>query len=338
MMKKWTFIYLLFCVSVFAACDDEDDLKPSYADEERIEGLLDLSKPLVKEYKEKYGVNILYHFDDTLDFKFGFYTTGSNGLWGNIEIQHLETDENVDFALETLDEMVFSCFTDEFKKCLPYKILLADAMSSVNTSLDALKGEMDVEETSSSATVLANSFSYMFTFNKESMEGLSETRLKNLRDVKLYHLISYVFNKANLYEKIPESFYADVNHLHGENVDMVAHMEEELPIGTGSYKSYYKPEWYIDLGMALTKRSPLRTTRTRYEQYLALSSSKTFPDKRRDFRNFLSVMIFPTKESLEKYFLTSELFCKRMRIAMEVLESVGVDPLKINPDLEMFNE
>lgn len=71
MMKKWIFIYILVCVLGFSACN-EDEIKPSYADEERLEGLLDLSKPLVKEYKEKYGVNILYNFHDTLDFKFRF--------------------------------------------------------------------------------------------------------------------------------------------------------------------------------------------------------------------------------------------------------------------------
>lgn len=335
-MKKLIYICLLFCVSFLSACD-EDDLKPSYADEERLEGLLDLSKPLVKEYKEKYGVNILYNFDDTLDFKFGFYTSSANKLWGNLTICHLDSMEVVDYALEKLDETVFSYFKDEFKKHLPYKILLSDiVVMNTTTTIDALMGESDVEETGT-VNVIANDFSYMFAFNMESMEIFNATKLKALRDVKLYHLISYVFNKEDLYAKIPESFYSGVNHLHGENVDSVAMMEDELPVGIGPYARYYTPEWYMGLGMALTKKSPCKSS-AGYRQRLSITMSKTFPDRKRDFRNFVSVMIFTSESDLKTYYLPSELFCRRMRIAMQVLEAVGVDVMRINPALKMFNE
>lgn len=334
MMKKWI-LYILVCVLVFSACS-EDDLKPSYADEERLEGLLDLSKPLVKEYKEKYGVNILYNFDDTLDFKFGFYTLSGNTAWGKIVVHHLDSVEVVDYALKRLDETVFSYFKDEFKQRLPYKILVSDIVELTNNP-DNLMSESDVVE-SGTVSVIGNAYSYMFAFNMESMEEFSAAKLKNLRDVKLYHLISYVMSKHDLYKDIPESFYAPVNYLHGQSVDSIAGTEDELPVGTGPYARYYTPEWYMGLGMALTQQSPRRNASSTYALRVQKDNSLTFPDKARDFRNFVSVMIFTSESNLRKYYLPFPLFCERMRIAMQLLEEWGVDVLKINPNLEMFNE
>lgn len=335
MMKKWLFI-LLACVG-FAACS-EDDINPSYADEERLEGLLDLSKPLVKEYKEKYGKNILYSFNDTLDFKFGFYTTSANTRWMNIVISHLDSTEVVDYALEKLDEMVFSYFNDDFKQLLPHKILLADIIDLGGTSNpDELMGESDVEE-EGSVTVIANDYSYMFGFNKASMETFSESKLKNLRDVKLYHLIAYVLNKYDLYERIPDDFYSDVNYLYEQSIDSIAVQEEELPVGSAPYKNYYTPEWYMGLGMALTLNSPNKMATSSYKSRISVGESLYFPDKKRDFRNFVCVMIFTSESNLRTYYLPSTLFCQRMRIAMQVIQDLGVDILRINPALEMFQE
>lgn len=333
MMKTWLFI-MLICAGLYAC--DEENVAPSYADEDRIESLLDLSKPLVKEYKEKYGKNILYSFNDTLDFKFGFYTTGTNERWMNINIYHLDSMEVVDYALEQLETMVFSYFNDDFKQRLPHKILLADIVE-LDSNPDGLMAESDVEE-SGAVTVIANNYSYMFAFNMASMESFSEARLKDLRDVKLYHLISYVLNKENLYEEIPESFYTDVDYLHGQSVDSIALEEEELPVGTGPYANYYTTEWYMGLGMALTMNSPNTLATSNYSTRLRVGNSLMFPDRERDFRNFVCVMIFTDEADLEEYYLPSELFCERMRTAMQLLEGWGVDVLAINPALEMFQE
>lgn len=334
-MKKWI-LYMLICIFGFSACS-EDEIKPSYADEERLEGLLDLSKPLVKEYKEKYGVSILYNFDDTLDFKFGFYTLNPNASWGKLIVHHLDSTEVVDYALERLDEMVFGYFKDEFKQRLPYKILLSDIVELGNSNPDNLMPESDVEE-SGTVSVIANAYSYMFAFNMESMEEFSDAKLKNLRDVKLYHLISYVMNKHNLYEDIPESFYSQVNYLHGQSIDSIAGLEEELPVGTGPYAKYYTPEWYMGLGMAMTQKSPNKSASSNYALRVQIDKSLMFPDKGRDFRNFVSVMIFTNESNLRKYYLPSPLLRERMRVAMQLLEKWGVDVLKINPALVMFNE
>ena len=334
-MKQLLLIAILFSVG-FISCDEEN-ISPSYADEDRIEELLDMSKPLVKEYKERYGINILYKFNDTLDFKFGFYTTSVNPHWQNVTIHHLDSVEAVDFALEQLDAMVFAYFMDEFKQRLPRKLLLADIVETGSINPDNLMSESDVEE-EGTVTVIANEYSYLLAFNKKSMESFSEARLKDLRDVKLYHLISYVMNKYDLYQKIPEEFYSEVNYLHGESVDSIAAQEDELPVGAGPYRNYYTSEWYMGLGMALTMHSPNKSASSSFDLRLRIGNSLYFPDRERDFRNFLCVMIFTDEDDLRKYYLPSVLFCDRMRVAVRLLQDWGVDILKINPALEMFQE
>lgn len=335
MRAKWIYIYLFLILFGFNACDEEVP-SPSYVDEDRVEGLLDLSKPLVKEYKEKYGVNILYNFDDTLDFKFGFYTLASNQKWSAIGIRHLDSEETVDYAFQKLDEMVFRYFNDDFKKYLPYKLLVSDMVILAGDVIpDALISEPDGAE-SGTVTAIGNTYSYMFAFNKEAMESFSASKLKNLRDVKLYHLISYIMDKHHLYEEIPASFYTSVAGLHGQSIDSLAKQEEVLPVGSGSSSTYYKPEWYMGLGMALTMNSPRMGAASNFSRRLQMNNSLYIPAKERDFRNFLCVMLFTKKSDLERYYLSAPLFCERMKIAIETLQGWGVKMLEVNPDLEMF--
>ena len=245
--------------------------------------------------------------------------------------------EVVDYALEQLDAMVFAYFSDEFKRRLPHKLLLADMVETGSVNPDNLMSESDVEE-EGTVTVIANEYSYLLAFNKASMESFSEAKLKDLRDVKLYHLISYVIDKHDLYQEIPESFYSQVNYLHGRSVDSVAMEEKELPVGTGPYKNYYTPEWYMGLGMALTLHSPNKSASSNLDLRLRIDNSLYFPDRERDFRNFLCVMIFSDEDDLREFYLSSSLFCDRMKIVMQLLEGWGVDVLRINPALEMFQE
>ena len=90
--------------------------------------------------------------------------------------------------------------------------------------------------------------------------------------------------------------------------------------------------------MALTMNSPKRSAASSYQQRLQTNNSLKFPDRERDFRNFICVMVFTKESDLRNYYLPSPLFCERMRIVMDLLESWGVDVLKINPALAMFNE
>ena len=335
-MKNWTVIYLLAIILGITACE-EDDLTPSMADEDRLPELLDLSKPLVKEFKEKYDVNILYSYDDTLDFKFGMTPSGTTSQWGNIKIIHLDSMEVVDYALEKLDEMVLTYMNDDFRKILPHTILLADIVSSLSAAPpDSFIGESDYTETGT-YTAFGNPFAtYMFAFNKESMERYSETNWMNSRNVKLYNFICYVINLRNLYDEIPATFYSSVSHLHGVSIDSIAELEDELPVGTGSYRNYYRPEWYIDLGMVLTKKSPSAYGSGALTTRLMVGRNYLFPTKERDFRNFLNLMLFETEANLRTYYLPSETFKERLLIAIETFEKWGIDILRINPNLEMF--
>ena len=94
----------------------------------------------------------------------------------------------------------------------------------------------------------------------------------------------------------------------------------------------------MGLGMALTMHSPNKSASSSFDLRLRIGNSLYFPDRERDFRNFLCVMIFTDEDDLRKYYLPSVLFCDRMRVAVRLLQDWGVDILKINPALEMFQE
>ena len=333
-MKNMFFPFLILALGV-CACNEEE-LTPSLKDEDRVSALVDLSRPVVKEFKEKYDVNILYDFDDTLDFKFNMTPSGTTTQYDMIQIEHLEAGTE-DYALAKLDEMVLSYLKEDFRKILPKKILLANEVLTSSTPPDLLVGESDCAE-SKSYTAMGNLYgSYLFAFNESVLEELDEQRQRESRNVKLYNFINYVINLRGLSEDIPDAFYSPVSHLHGISVDSIAEQELELPVGTGMNSQYYTPEWYIGLGMVLTEKSPnANTYGAVMERRIRKGGKYNFPDKERDFRNFINLIVCESEENLTKYYMASSLFKERLLIVMDMLETWGVDVLKINPALEMF--
>ena len=146
-----------------------------------------------------------------------------------------------------------------------------------------------------------------------------------------------MIDQRGLAEDIPDAFYSSVSHLHGISIDSIAEQEPELPVGTGMNNQYYTPEWYIGLGMVLTEKSPnANTYGAVLERRIRKGGKYKFPDKERDFRNFINLIVCETEENLAKYYLPSPVFKERLLIIMDLLGTWGVDVLKINPALEMF--
>ena len=333
-MKKIFIILSLTASAMLLSCSGEDELSPSLSDKDRLPELLDTSIPTVKEYKDNYGINMLYQFDDTLDFKFGFYQNATNNLWKKIIVTKLDTKEKVDFAFEKFNEDITPYFNDTFKKMMPKKILMADIVE-LESNPDNLMGEADVTETGTVNAISAK-FSYMLAYNKESMETFKEVKLANMRKTKLFHLICTVINNNNLYSQVPDGFSSEVKHLYGASVDSLAQEEPELPVGTGPYASYYTPEWYIGLGLPITLHSPNRTAGSNFTQRVRKNSSLSVPDFERDFRNFVCVMVFESESNIKTYYLPSELFCRRMAIALQTMKQWGIDVEAINPAMKLF--
>ena len=337
-MKKITkYTLMLAGLLSFSSCS-EDDLAPSLTETDRMNELLDMNNPIVKDLKENYQVNLLTNFNDTLDFKFGFYTTTANERWEAIKITHLP-DEEVQYAIDQYNGEVLQFLSPEFKKMLPSKILLSQTtdISDCHGNPDKTLARVDEPE-EGYVTVIANEYSYMCSYNKEGLEGATSQIKNTLRGHKLYHMISTVMNRHKLFEAIPQAFKDPVKDFYGMSLDSLARMEPELPVIPAYRPRYYKPEWYIGKGFAITKNSPnTRNFTTVYERTLRIESQDCYvPYYSDDFKNFVHLMCYGKESNFEKYYLKSPVFCERMRLAIETLEGWGVNIRAFNPYLEIF--
>ncbi|MEG2341184.1 MAG: hypothetical protein RSB69_10605 [Odoribacter sp.] len=333
-MKNYIFFLLFVIVFSLHGCNREDDLTHTPFEEDRLLGLLDMNHPLVKSIKEDLGIYLLTQFSDTLDFKFGLYAKGTWGNWDNIEIVH-QPAEDVAFALEQFDRMVFSYFdNEEFnKRCFPRKILIAKEIIGDVLAPDVILREPDNQEVGSWSAI-GGKYSYLFAFDRSVFGVLDPEQIASLRNVKLYCFISWLYNYNDLYKEIPEEFYALTEGLHREKLATIARTEDPSPIEKGRYNV----NWYIGKGMAITKNSPSQTTSNDFLNRLKIYSNDqlAFPSKERDFRNFLNVIFCETEQNIRTYYLGAEIFKKRMQMVLNLLKSYGIDFTETKPVLKEF--
>lgn len=122
-------VLLAFTVTMggFASCKDSEDTTPSYADDDRLEKLIDRSIPDIAEFCDKYGTYVLYDFDQRLDFAYQFEQATA---WENAKLTRLSHDEAAE-AMAWLKSNVFSHYNDAFKsKYLPRKFLITKKIES----------------------------------------------------------------------------------------------------------------------------------------------------------------------------------------------------------------
>lgn len=351
-MKK---IYVLLLAIGLIACNQEDQLTPSNIDEDRLSELIDLSKPLVKEYKENYDVNILLNFNDTLDFKFGLWQNSIKDMWANFKISHVN-EGNEDETLGLFDEIVLQAFQDDItapakvggqtyhsefkKKYFPHKILLADTITTdgKKNCPDVMLAEAEVMAvTEDTWYALWNGYEQIFAVSKPQWDKLTVTNKNNVKKRMFFSFLVNIINEKKLYSQIPEAFFTPVEGLHNKDIKALA-LVEDAPTHP-SDTSCISVQWYIDKGMALLKNSPVVTSSS-FAYRLNKSSALYFPNRERDVRNFLNVIICENATTnsgpVRGYYLKSPLFKQRMKVMIETLYSWGIDVFKINPVMEEF--
>lgn len=279
-----------------------------------------------------------------------------------------------DYALRYMRDSIFRYFQDEItfngityrdcpanKKLLPRKILIAHQLEQSENGgsipADTYNTESDFPEGGSSITAIGNSQMFMLAVDSVNVTNQRYAHVKmNMRNIKLYTLICHMLEKNKLYQTIPTAFFSPVEQYYDSIVDNIANRFTPLPVVPPSRPNqaakYYSPDWYIGLGMAITMKSPnptLKTASYQYEQRIDINYPQgmvRFPDKQRDFRNFICLMIFQTQtpasptssnSNLARYLNPENtIFKARMRIAIETMLSWGINVIEINPELKAF--
>lgn len=116
---------LSLCCLAFVACSDDDDTRPSHADKDRLETLINTDDERILQFRDDYGTYILSDFDHLLDFAYQFEQAQA---WRNATIERLSTEE-ASTAVGFLCDNIFSAYSDAYKKAyFPRKLLIVKSL------------------------------------------------------------------------------------------------------------------------------------------------------------------------------------------------------------------
>lgn len=304
---------LLMAAITLTACSDNEDNKPSLADTDRMEELLDHDIADIENFKQKYGTYLLYDFDDLLDFAYQFEEASA---WRNATVTHLDKADApaaVKFLEGTDTEPAFfNCYTDEMKTTqFPRKILLCKTIESSE--------ELGLSQPSQSRhTAVAN-------MNSMSIAGLDAASLAALdtqdkrtdffRQLNYILLAGYIVNsKANLF--VNNNFFeyskAYYNTLISEDRKPASNFRKTGDPDVdadGFYAKFYARGLFF----------PLKGDEETY-----------YDSATNDLISFIKAFVFmdeDTAKELREY----ETMTEKMRMLLQDLESMGVKTASINP-------
>ncbi|WP_430815148.1 hypothetical protein [Carboxylicivirga sp. RSCT41] len=362
-MKQY--LYILGLILLFSSCEKEEALSPSGLDEVAPKSEeVDMTKDLIAKWNNDYGVKICYDFDVKTDFMFALQERQELDTWKKDTLK-LFNAESIDYGLRMLDSMVLRFFkpqlelngkmiaNDFIKNYFPRHIFIVDSIGSSSTNYNSYSHGPYIHEPDNYEyyghyySILQNGYEPAFAFNYESLHGLDKdavTGIKKYRNSMLYCFISSLLIEKKAIDLLPAELFEPVAALYLEDVDDLAE-EEDAPVwdrfGWGNERyMYYEPQWYINKGLVLTNSSPVATkvygNVTMYTTILGLDSPKTIPDKERDVRNLLHLLIYETNtDNLESYY-TGKVIVQRVRLMIEELYKMGIDIYEINPAAKHF--
>lgn len=345
-MKK---IYILLCVmGVLFSCG-EDELSPSGADKLPDRENPDMSKPLIADYKNKYDVSIIYRF---VNYRFRFGDENDVKVWEHLKIKLLE-DESVDYGLQMLDSVILHYFKDEIcfngetfypdfkQKFFPKALYLVDSLGGNYSNLYQYMEELNDKESEKYFSYVWNGFEPMFAFNYGILSKASSKDMLKYRNSALYSFISTLLIDRGALKEFPAEFFEPVKNLYGTSINSLA-WEEDAPVYSKFRRYYYTPEWYMSKGFALTNNFPKGRgsgKTTAYTTALDTTRNLTFPNRERDLRSMLHVLICENDPSNIDTYFRQEAIQERMRILIRELYKRGIDVFAINAATkEFFND
>ncbi|MCG8578289.1 MAG: hypothetical protein MI866_00130 [Bacteroidales bacterium] len=241
---------LLMCLQ---ACTNEDNLTPSYADEDRIAKYADTSKPLVKRLLDDFGTGLLYEYDANMDFRYTagqFNTTqyfdavvmpeikdrfinADGSVADTVEysfnlngVEHtLHTyDEHVDAGLTFLDTTLFTYFKPGglLHECFPPKVLLCssiyvDGTGNKSEFIKESDSRIIVPSSGSFVRLFYNQNSIIFSSDFQNL-SFSTSAWESWKKDNLFIFLMKIIEENNLDDAIPRELFADMVPYYTTNI------------------------------------------------------------------------------------------------------------------------
>lgn len=301
---KQTFLYILALLFLFSACAEKEDNTPSYADTDRLETLIDKDIKAINDFKEAYGTYILYKFDKNLDFAYQFEQASN---WTKATLANIEKDDAAS-AIDFLNQKVFCCYNDQYKKELfPRKLLLVEGItSSSELGLSVPKNGKH--------TAVAN-------INSVTFAKMSKADIKKMLDDE------------------DELAYA-CNEMHRALIaDYMVKARGEYPVGE-EYLAYSLNDYASLMNSSRKNAAQLLKEDENFFYNHGFffpedDEATYFPAAEEDIIAFISNLITMDKETANMLFDMPLMSAKMHHIAVGLQEK-GVDVMAINPNAEQF--
>lgn len=282
---------------LFASCTSEDT-KPSYADTDRLESLVDRSIPSVADFCDKYGTYLLYNFDQQLDFAYQFQEASN---WNKATIEKMNRNEAIEADKFLMDEF-FSKYNDDFKKkYLPRKMITVKQIKAQALGI----AEPDEQGL---ITAAANINSMTIAYDKARYEALSTSQQTEYQQQLHYILLaSYLINVRAEYP-VDDAYIAYSQAYYASLMDPNRTQARRLPDEFFLNRGFFRPDD---------------------------DESTYFVSAEEDMIAFTKQLILMDEEmrdSLMEYPVMAE----KMHYLAQGLSDMGVDVQQINPWTEDF--
>ncbi|MCR8666554.1 hypothetical protein NO995_02595 [Aestuariibaculum sp. M13] len=375
-MKNNILVYLALIVCSVVACDVDEYVKASNADEDRVLSQIDFSNSDIKMLYDDYNMGLLFEYDQILDFAYDAGSEDRTSLWGSIDMPQIQTKFEVDSVLTAEGKVEYEAYKQEvttflvenlfnyFKPnttiatLMPYKVLVSNSLfSERNVPDDAGDVLTESEERLSSSA----RYNLRTVFNKHSIvfsidldELTTSSRKEEFTKDNFYILLSRIMGMHNLYDQVPEEFYGDKADYYG------LEMEEPFITETGKEdyeridfidKDWFYEKGFIDARYFYGSSSGLGNYTQRYDQETGerFSSSSEYVYHK---KTLLPYYDFVASKEYDVRAYVNELIFRdadellafpqniqdNLKIIFDLLTEWGVDILAINPDLEVLNQ
>lgn len=293
-MKKLNGLILAACMVFLAcSCNDDEDLSPSYADEDRLEQLIDNTNADIVAFKEKYGTYILYDFDQLKDFAYQFDQAQT---WRDAVITKLEK-EDVQGAVDFLAEGFWSRYSDSLIACeFPRKFLIVSKLQGGVLGVSGIDGQVTYID----AAVNMNSYTAA-NLDAESIAAMDEAARTDY-----FRQLHYVYIAGYLLEVKRDVFVTDLFFDPAENY-------YDGKIGRDEIEAEVDEEFFMSRGF-----------------FELDADDNYYPERMEDLRMYVEELVHMDQEMCDKVMAHSIMRIK-MNNVVQGLKAKGVDIENINP-------